>query len=448
MYLNKKLIVFILFCLSFCQWGKADGADKLLIPALRANLEKLSAELINNHQLPTEYSPALFSDEALLKIMEYSKIQSGWLPVDEKNPFTQSLFHFVNSCVINAKQRQISTQNFTVDHIDEVAQSYFGKTREEMEPGYFAKRLEGLAERMDHDVLGMPHIKQHLVRETIKIEGDTHQNDRPRLRFLLVGSRGMGQAILAKSYAKHLGLKNVVEIDMKQFSEATPHNIQNGFYPQLIAPLQKDPFTLFVFRDVEMAAAPFQLQLAQFLVSGSLYGNINNSAFKLDTTRASAILTTSAGQHNVYRLAFGGKFGFLPQTLSHRTNMELLESEEGRLRLDMEDGGLSERILAACKVLAIFPPRTEKEFEQVVSFNITRVLQELSERHKVDYTMLDQEEVLKALKAKFLQRTQESGYGAVIETLEDRIRTEIAKLRLTPGALPVKGCAFSIALDF
>ncbi len=238
--------------------------------------------------------------------------------------------------IFKAQAAKVKGEAITPQWLDVAAAEFYGVAPDFLNPGVQLKRLADLRGKLDHEVIGMPEVKDKLQRLAERALGDTMDPMRARYRMMICGPKDLAKSSIVKAFAEAMGL-NLKVVDMAQFSvSVSPETVYKGGDR---GNCTQKPLYRFPFENIEQAHPKMQEVVVDIMkaqavpFSRNVKGKDDKPARKasyMDLTRASLFLTSTAGSDYILRVTKGAGFGFRPTSSSKITGTELTSWRRSR----------------------------------------------------------------------------------------------------------------------
>ena len=260
----------------------------------------------------------------------------------------------------------------TVADVREVARDRLGYDEATTDPSQRRLRIEKLAQLMKEKVVGQDLPKRQILNAVVQSYSRAAENDGPKTRLLFVGPEGQGKTMMAKLMAEALNVP-IVHIEMNQF----PHGAYVGKGPLALAAaaVQKNPYTLLLFDEIEKADVAVQEELLRALNDGKAYvqrelrpGHLITEL--VDFRNARVVMTSNAASDQLDR----NRPGFVGRSSA--------DSSEESVRDLLRHTSLSRLVLDRSEVIA-FLPMGKDAFEKAIRNEITQFMTKAAAQGRV-----------------------------------------------------------------
>ncbi len=175
------------------------------------------------------------------------------------------------------------------------------------------ERLNGLEERLRHQIYGQDQAIQAVSDVIRRARLGLQDNRRPKASMLFVGPSGTGKTELARSIAREIFANEdaLIKLDMSEFAE--PHTISKligspaGYVgyresAKLTDAIRKRPHAVVCFDEIEKAHPDVQHTLLQILEDGKITDATGRT---ISFAHSYIILTSNAGSEHVDKKSIG-----------------------------------------------------------------------------------------------------------------------------------------------
>ncbi len=292
------------------------------------------------------------------------------------------------------------------------------------------QRLESLRQELDDKVIGHDLIKSTLVSLTSQRFAATQDPNRPAIRILIAGSKGVGKTEISKAYANHMRLGDPVVISMNKYESGNA----SGFRREIAQAIRKNAFAVIILDELDKAHIDVQSTLLEILAEGETtitekLGASSSGGTQevlLNFRNASIIGTTNAGQELVLQAAgYGNEVGI------KNGIMDSSSLASKKLRTAVVNGGISEFLVDRFQAVLPALPATETEFAQIIRNHIAHVIQEQNERQGLEVTVENPEEFVSFAVKNYFPR---GGSNRIVNDLVSAfVREEVTRVMLAAG---------------
>tara|TARA_Y100000590_G_scaffold458750_1_gene614193 strand:- start:6 stop:2549 length:2544 start_codon:yes stop_codon:yes gene_type:complete len=331
--------------------------------------------------LKKRYRKNAFSEEIINAAIELSD------QFDSVGNQPKKAIRLMDGFLLELEEEQKETQTVELNDLKLFASEHYTLSMNLFDPDYFVKKLRSLPLFLNQTIIGQKEAKKILIRGAVRSLSETGNSSQPRYRLLFVGDRGLGKTEIARTFANHMGFP-FVRLNMAQYS----HSVDGRELLHKIAQsVIKNPFTIFLFDEIEKAHIDVQNVLLDLLDEGQFdYKNPkvqNSDPISLNVRHAGFMFATNAGKE-----------------LSQRSVYDQIreKSEYSRIERAVEDGGLSRFLVDRMSDLAVFSYPSRSEFKKIAALHIEKIIQKYQSN-------------LKGLKIDLKNKTQ------WIEDLEEKI---------------------------
>ncbi len=253
---------------------------------------------------------------------------------------------------------------FDRKYIEQVTVLRYQIDPSEFDPEARRIRIGGLRAGLDRIVIGNDLIKDELVRLTkIAVTGLADQ-DKPRIRLLMGGDKGLAKTTLAFAYGEVMGLP-VERIEMNNY-DLHSLNKPEDLLRKIAKAVRKNPFAVIFLDEFEKASIDVQQSVlaafdkGQFSVLENPHGGSNQSSVRVNVKKASFLLATNAGKDYLK---------------SGRTFSEV------DYRNFLAQDGISEFIIDRMQAVVPAMVPTKEQFTATLKLHLARIRKEISRAH-------------------------------------------------------------------
>jgi ATP-dependent Clp protease ATP-binding subunit ClpC len=288
------------------------------------------------------------------------------------------------------------------------------------------EQMRNLAELISEKLVGQPQAVDVVSRALKRSRVGLKDHKRPVGSFLFVGPTGVGKTELTRIIAEIVygGVQNMVRLDMSEYMER--HSISKliGAPPGyeghregglLTAALQRQPYTVIVFDEVEKAHIEVLNLLLQMMDEGKV---TDSRGIEVDVRNALIIMTSNLGVDSLKQRALGF-------TESSETPYAFYEE---RLR-EAAKKFFKPEFINRLDEIVVFAPLDKIAMEKIVAMQLEAFVQQLKENGCV----LEYTEAVTAFVAKVCMSAE---YGArpIRRYMDRHIKDAVADMMLSESA--------------
>ncbi len=303
-----------------------------------------------------------------------------------------------------------------------------------------ASYLLNLEKTLSKYVIGQSEALQAVSRAIRRNRSGVSARTRPIGSFVFLGPSGVGKTELARVLARELYDREdaLIKIDMSEFSErhtaARLVGAPAGYVGyeeggQLTDKVRRNPYSLILFDEIEIAHPDLFNMLLQILEDGVLTDAKGRS---VDFTNTVIIMTGNIGAEQLQRES---TLGFRVSSESEQTDLDDMHEENKERVLEELKTVMRPELINRIDKVVIFRALTNKEALQVLNLQIEELRQRLREDHQLDLRIsLGAKRVL--LKKGYRPQT---GVRTLRRVLQDEVEDQIAETiiagSLSPNAI-------------
>jgi len=263
------------------------------------------------------------------------------------------------------------------------------------DPNLRPELLSQFEKDLNSRVFGMNEVKELLKLEARLLMTQLNDPTKPQGRILFSGPKGLGKTYIPRVYAESIGLP-FYRISMPQYVGKSPQDFLNEVGQQI----RKNPFTVFLFDEIEKTPSYIQNTLLAFLddktvtlEEGSLGRNLGAKNYvRVDTSHTTIFFGTNAGANATQEKP---SIGFLAQ------EKEVVSPKGNAFVSAMLADGLSEYLIDRCRNIVPFvPPQTAEEYSGVLKLQMANSLKEIYRLQKETLTPEEQETIIQEVVAR------------------------------------------------
>ncbi len=269
---------------------------------------------------------------------------------------------------------RISKEEVDEDDIAEIIARWTGIPVSKLLEGEKQKLLN-LEGELHHRVIGQNEAVDAVAEAVLRSRSGLGDPNRPIGSFIFLGPTGVGKTELARALAEYLfdDERALIRIDMSEYQEkhtvarllgAPPGYVGYDEGGQLTEAVRRRPYSVILFDEIEKANPDVFNVFLQILDDGRL---TDGQGHTVDFKNTIVIMTSNIGSHRIleYRGGFEGKdYEAMRETV-----------------LDEMRAHFRPEFLNRVDEIIVFHALTEKELEEIVVIQLSRLRKRLAERH-------------------------------------------------------------------
>lgn len=266
----------------------------------------------------------------------------------------------------------------TLEDVRRAAIQYYDLSANTFLPSQRQREIAEIDTALRGSIFGQDNLIDAYIDATTQFYAGVHDETKPAIRIFIPGPKGAGKTESARVYAKARGV-NFARIEMTRYRYADP----NDFLNEVSQAIEKDPFSVLLFDEIEKASQEVQNAVLAFLDSGKFTvrrqlgasRSAGETSIEVNGLHCTIVATTNAGTDYLLAKRTGGSFGFSGSAqadLAKRHSEELKALEEA-----VTSDGVSDTFFDRFERNFIVPalPPTKEQFRLVVQHHLLRFLQ-------------------------------------------------------------------------
>ncbi len=269
---------------------------------------------------------------------------------------------------------RISKEEVDEDDIAEIIARWTGIPVSKLLEGEKQKLLN-LESELHQRVIGQNEAVDAVAEAVLRSRSGLGDPNRPIGSFIFLGPTGVGKTELARALAEYLfdDERALIRIDMSEYQEkhtvarllgAPPGYVGYDEGGQLTEAVRRRPYSVILFDEIEKAHPDVFNVFLQILDDGRL---TDGQGHTVDFKNTIVIMTSNIGSHRIleYKGGFEGKdYEAMRETV-----------------LDEMRAHFRPEFLNRVDEIIVFHALTEKELEEIVVIQLSRLRKRLAERH-------------------------------------------------------------------
>jgi ATP-dependent Clp protease ATP-binding subunit ClpB len=276
--------------------------------------------------------------------------------------------------LVAAEGGRISKEEVDEDDIAEIIARWTGIPVSKLLEGEKQKLLN-LDKELHQRVIGQNEAVDAVAEAVLRSRSGLGDPNRPIGSFIFLGPTGVGKTELARALADYLfdDERALIRIDMSEYQEkhtvarllgAPPGYVGYDEGGQLTEAVRRRPYSVILFDEIEKAHPDVFNVFLQILDDGRL---TDGQGHTVDFKNTIVIMTSNIGSHRIleYKGGFEGK-----------DYEEMKEAVLDEMRAHFRP-----EFLNRVDEIIVFHALTEKELEEIVVIQLSRLRKRLAERH-------------------------------------------------------------------
>lgn len=227
-----------------------------------------------------------------------------------------------------------------------------------------------LENNLNKIIIGQEEAVKNVSKAILRSKAGLGDKSKPMGSFLFLGASGVGKSYLAKQISDLIfgGVKNLIQLDMSEFSEKSSSSKLLGSSPgyvgfeesnSIVDRVKKRPYSVILFDEIEKAHPEVNNLLLQILEEGSVTDSSGRTAsFK----NCIIIMTGNIGSDLTKK---SNTVGFASQKTSKEDNAEKIKEQSRRM--------LKPELINRIDSIAVFENFLEKDLKKIANLECKKL---------------------------------------------------------------------------